>query len=642
MSSWITAWITAWIPVWFQPNFLTLSEQLQQPYFQPLLLLRYAFEALLCSLPIFAADYLLGLGLLRRMRINLAPPLHRAAAMAIGMGTAATGIFFFGSFGRLTGKGMLAFTALEAMLGLALLWPLTKPPRLRLRWRWSYLLALTLFIPYFLDLMLPLLEYDSTMYHMAFARWYMEKGKLLYHDGLRFNAQPHLPVMLYMRHWWLLNDAALLKLVNLQYMFVLLGTFTWAARRFRIPGGAWLAAGLVLGSPIFSFITRVEYADFALTVWLGLGSALLTLRHPRARYAAALCLGFCAASKLQGMVVVACFLTADFAVSSWRERRIPWARSLVLGATVILLGLPWWIRSYVNTGSPFAPFLTASPDVASLFVVNRNYGVGRDLWAFLATPWNMITVNPEKYADLFRFGPSCLLLLTFAAAALLLRRGKTIDRGSAFLALGSLLFTLFWFRSGQVMRYEACLLPGWALLLLASLARFRPLLHLCRPLLILLLLSTSFLASNMIRFGLPPAVTWPATQATLSAVLPYYRATQVLNRFVKPNDRVYTWFCDDAKAYVPGKAYGDWFSAYDYHWLGNTRAADKITSVEGLLARLKANGFRYVMLDRERAAQGGTIYTGSFLSTGFVKRFVPIPGIDILYDDGKYLVFRLP
>lgn len=634
--------MNSWFPVWFQPNLFTLWEQLQQPYFQPLLLLRYAVQALLCSLPIFAADYLFGLGLLQRMKIRLAPPLHRATAMAIGMGTAATGIFLFGSFGRLTYKGMIACTALEALAGLALLWPHWKFKPLVLRWRWSYLLALLLFIPYFLDLMLPLMEYDSTMYHMAFARWYMEKGKLLYHDGLRFNAQPHLPVMLYMRQWWLLNDAALLKLVNLQYLFVLLNTFAWAARRFRIPGGLWLAAGLVLGSPIFSFITRVEYADFALTTWLGVGAALLTLRQKRAYYAAALCLGFCAASKLQGMVVVACFLAADFAVSLWADRRIPWKRSLLLGGVVFALGLPWWVRSFVNTGSPFAPFLTNSPDVASLFVVNRSYGVGRDLWAFLATPWNMITVEPEKYADLFRFGPSCLWLVAIGALAWLLRRGKAIDRGTMLLLGGSALFTLFWFRSGQVMRYEACLLPAWALLLLSALARYRPLLPWARPLLLFLLLSTSFLASNMIRFGLPPAVTWPATQATLSAVLPYYRATQVLNRVVQPNDRVYTWFCDDAKAYMPGKAYGDWFSAYDYHWLGNTRQPNKITTVEGLLRRFKDNGFRYVMLDRERAARGGTIYTGSFLSTGFVNRFVPVPGIEVLFDDGKYLVFRLP
>ena len=394
------------------------------------------------------------------------------------------------------------------MLGLWLAWPDLRLPK----WRWRYLCALPLLLLYIPDLMLPVLEYDSTMYHMSAARFYMQQQKITYHSGIRFNAQPHLPVMLYMRQWWLTQDANLIKLVNLQYLAMLAGLFAWHARRYRIRWGILAAFAIVFGSPIFGYIARQEYADFALTAWLSTGVALLLARGGRSKHsrllASGLLLGFAGSSKLQGLLVVACFIAADALIFLWQKRslKLSLERGLLLSAGVLTTGIGWWFRGWHYTGSPFYPFLSDSPDVKALFQVNANYGVGRDWLAFLSLPWHMITVPPEKFADLFRFGPSLLIILTIGVLALLRRRTK-IDFATTVLITGSLLFTVFWFRTGQVMRYEACLLPLWAILLLASLARLNwrnPILPLlCLP----LLLSTSILTSNPIRYGVPPPVT---------------------------------------------------------------------------------------------------------------------------------------
>jgi hypothetical protein len=617
----------SWFPDWWLPNLQTLLNQ----SFDPALTARYALQAILTTLPIAIADYLFGLAILHLLKLNLAKGLKHASALALGTASAALGLFLFGSFGRLTFKGLIAFTFLQAAIGLALTWREIKLPRLR----WTHLWAIPVWLILIPDLMLPILEYDSTMYHMAAARHYMEQQKIPYHEGIRFNAQPHMPVMLYMRQWWLTGDANIVKLVNLEYLAILLGLFSWMARRYRIPLGLLAAASLVFGSPIFGYIARQEYADLALTTWLTAGLCLLLrARSNNTLIAAGLLLGSAGASKLQGLLVVACFLTADLLI----HRKIK--RSLILGSAVTAVGIAWWFRGWRFTGSPFYPFLSDSPDVKALFQVNAGYGVGRDLFAFLATPWNMITVPPDRYADLFRFGPSCLILLAIGALALTLRRTK-IDAATWVAILGSLFFTIAWFRSGQVMRYEACLLPIWALLLLSALARLNWR-NITVPLLLLpLLLSTTLLTSNIIRYGVPPPVTWPATQYVLNAVLPYYRATQAASSVVQKNDMVYTWFCDDIRAYSPGKSYGDWFGGYTYTWLGNVHTGPKITDPAAMIARLKSSGFKYIIVDRERAKRGGTIYGGTFLESGLVKPFVTVPNTQTVFDDGRYAVYRL-
>jgi hypothetical protein len=628
-------------PDWWTANLTVLGEQLREPTFDGLLLLRYWMQALATYLPFALADYFLGLGLLTYFRVCLARPLHHAAAIGLGSGVAATGILLWGTFGRLTVRGLLLYSCLQLLLGLSLAAPALRWPRLRR----GFVLSLPLLILVSFSLMMPVLDYDSTMYHMASAKHYLATGKVEYHEGIRFNAQQHLPVLLYLRQWAMSEDASLIKLVNLQFLAVHLLLFTWLARRFRIRHGAWMAAGLVFGTPIFAYVAQVEYADFALATWLGVGFAVLASggNSGRRLALAGLLLGFAAAAKLQGLVVVACVGVAWFAVAIWHKRNLGSALrpALLIAAGIVLAGAPWWIRGYAATGSPFYPFLSDSPDVENLFKVNASYGVGRDWVTFLMTPWNMIVVPPPKYADLFPFGPSCLLLLLVGAAALL-RRRSGLDAGTKTALLGSLLFTLFWFRSGQVMRYEACLLLLWAYVLLGAWARLRWPGWAGLALFFPLLIWSFVMTYNPIRFGVPPPVTWPATQVVLRSVLPYYRAAQALQSKVEDNERVYLWFCDEARFYVPGRTYGDWFGAYTYPWLGNVGGKEPIRELPALLEKLKAHGFRYVLADRQRARQMATIYGPQILSTGLVDPFAPIPGVEVIYDDHHYVAFRLP
>ena len=140
----------SWFPDWWLPNFQTLLSQ----SFNPALTARYALQAILTTLPIAIADYLFGLAILSILKLNLAKGLKHASALALGTASAALGLFLFGSFGRLTFKGLIAFTILQATIGLALTWREIKLPRLR----WAYLWAIPVLLILIPDLMLPILE----------------------------------------------------------------------------------------------------------------------------------------------------------------------------------------------------------------------------------------------------------------------------------------------------------------------------------------------------------------------------------------------------------------------------------------------------------------------------------------------------
>ena len=165
-----------------------------------------------------------------------------------------------------------------------------------------------------MDLMMPVLEFDSAMYHMSAAKLYRETGSLPYHDGIRFNAQPQLPVLLYLRQWFLLGDDCLLKLANVELSLILLLTLLAAARELAWRDSWVLGALFVAASPVMCWVTKIEYADLALTAYFGLGSILLyrqlRLRRFRLAWPTGLALGFAGACKYQGLVLVGFALAA--------------------------------------------------------------------------------------------------------------------------------------------------------------------------------------------------------------------------------------------------------------------------------------------------------------------------------------------
>ncbi|MEK7752050.1 MAG: hypothetical protein AAB654_09055, partial [Acidobacteriota bacterium] len=566
-------------------------------------------------------------------------------------------LFWLGMAGWLTPRAPLVVTAGFGLAGAAVL--------CRLRgWRRTFaflsafavprrhrpaalLFALLLAVPglfLLVDLVMPVMEFDSTLYHMMSARMYRETQAVPYQGSLRYNAHPHLSVLLLLRHWSILGDDALAKLVNLEYALMLLLALVYAAREFGWKTG-WIPGVLfVLTSPLLSFVARAEYSDLPLAAYTTVAGCLLfhqVRRRTPAGVAAGLALGFAASVKLQGHVLAACLLFGFVAASLAARRNLPAAaRTLVVaGLLVALVCGGWWLRSWASTGSPVYPFfIQGHPDVAGMLQNDSNYGRGRGLAAFLLIPWHMIVGPPKTFADPFVFGPAGLLLAASAVVAGV-RIRKVPPPEIVLLVCTLAVYLPFWFFTSQVMRYLVSLLPLAGVLFLWLLAisgipRRVPL-FVALVLGIFPLVNTG-LTSTVFRYGVLPGVTHAGQKQVLAATEMAYSVLGELNRHAGRQDQTYLLFCENCKYYAITRTWGDWYGDRSYAWLqqGTRSAAD-------VVGKLKAAGFRWVFVNRDRARAGASIFGWDFSQSPFVQPDRELPGARTLYSDRHFAVFQL-
>ena len=646
------------LPLWWERTFPMLAEGLRSPDFDGLLLLRWSAQCLSLSLLIFLADYLFGAGLLftlsRRYPLILPAPLRIALILAMGNGLGGLLVFWLGCV-RLLTPAMVTFTlAAAAITGAALLgrqaggfrWAL-KPFR-ALRPRGVSLALLLLFLPALalqeLDLQMPVLEGDSMLYHMASARWYDQHHGLAYHPGIRFNAQPQQTVLLYLRHWLITGEETQIKLVNWEYLAILFCTLLGGVRLLGARRLAPVAILLVLASPVFCWTTKMEMADLGMTTYLTLGVVLLlrALRQPSWIWCglAGLMLGFAGASKLQGLVTVAGFVLVWLALTGfggqWKATQLM-RPAAWLAAGIALPGVGWWIRSWWFTGSPAYPFFSGSPESKALLEVSMRYGLGHDWLALLTLPWHMFNKVPFVFADPYIFGFPMLILVLVGFAAVARSRARMSPEVLLLLG-GFLAYFTFWFFTGQVMRYLASLLPVMALLLGSGLValRVRQVRWWAIAPLALVALLASATSSRMLLHGVLSPVTDRQQAVVRVTALPHYRAARALNRLAHPRERVYLWFCEDNRFHVRATSYGDWIGEYSYGWLGRQAA-----STQQMIDRLRGAGFKYVMVDRDRANQGGVSYRNDFLRSAFVLDEGTSGGAELVIREGRYRVFKI-
>lgn len=615
------------------------------------LLLRWSLQLLVPTLLLLLVDFLVGAVILRLVRRHtpLRMPAMLEFALTLGLGNGIGGLLMF-----LLGVTRLlrpwAVIAVAIGTGVAAGWWLWRDG-----WRWRRprvsklaLVLLVLFLPFLvlqeLDLQMPVIEGDSMLYHMASARWYLDHHRLAYHPGIRFNAQPQQTVMIYLRQWMVTGEETAIKLANWEYLLMLAATLAGGARLLGGARLAPLAVLFVLCSPVFCWTAKVEMADVGLSAYLTLGVVLLlrALRQPNLAWCglAGVMLGLAGASKLQGLVTVAGFLLTWVLVAWWSRLGTPrdFLRAMVaLGAGIAAPGIGWWLRSLWYTGSPAYPFFSGNPEAKALLAASVRYGFGHDGLALLLLPWRMIVESPFIFADSNIFGVPLLVLILAGLAAVIRQRGRASSLVLVLLG-GFLLYFSFWFITGQVTRYLGSLLPVMALLLVSALValgirrvRWWALL----PVVPLVMLSAAT-PSRVLLHGVWPPVTLREQELVQVTALPFYRSVRSLNQVARRRERVYLWFCEDTRFHVRSTSYGDWFGDYNFGWLG---AGAQTT--QQMLDRLRGAGFRYIVVDRERAKVGGTIYRNDFLQTAFVKDEGTMGDAQLIIRDGRYRVFKL-
>lgn len=646
---------------WWWENLGVLRALLSSPQVDGWLLTRWLTQNLLLAGWIFAADLAAGLALLRWWAPRMPLSLKLAVGTALGSGLNGVALFWIGLAGGLYGWVPAVVTGAAGGAGLC---SLASPGVFRKRhwaapvWRrngrsWSRralvlaVLALAIIPPlglHLYDLSTPVVEFDSLLYHMRSAQQYLKTHSLDYHGELRYNAHPQLNVLLLVRSWSISGCDATAKFQNLEFTLIMVFVIFYAAQEIGWPNGWTLAASFVFSSPLLWWVSKVEYADLALAGYAAaaIASLFFCLRQDQsAVIPAGLTLGFTASVKLMGHVVAACIALAYVLTLAMRRtdviRNVRTTATLACLASAVCCG--WWFRSWMYTRSPAYPFFVKGhPDVALLFRNDAAYGLGRDVTAFLLLPWRMLVGPPQAFADAFTFGPAGLVLVG-ALVLGMFRLRRMPEPEILFLALLVALYVPLWFSTSQVMRYLLWLLVPGSILLIWAVKRVHGecwLAPAASTLLIIYALYSAIVTSTLRRYEILPAVTRAARRQALAAAHPYYPVLQELNRLASPRDKTYLLFCEEYKYYLDTAAWGDWFGDFSYGWLSqNVARADDIPE------KLGAHGFRWLVVERERARQASSWFGKGLESSLLLKPYGDLPGARTVYSDRTLAVFRL-
>jgi hypothetical protein len=250
--------------------------------------------------------------------------------------------------------------------GIVALWPLAAAaPRRALAWAAVVLAAAA---PGLLIGLYPPHAFDETTYHLPFARALAASGSLPYLPHLRTPVFPQLAEALQATLLLAAGDTATHVVSLLATLLAAALLLVWGREEFGREAG-WLAAGLLLGSPLVAYLAGTGYVEPLLALFTSAALYAATRREPRGgawAVAAGVLAGSAGAVKYLGLLAVG-VAALPLLRGERRGRRLA---AYALAAAACALPTYAWIG--MQTGNPLHPFY------ANVF--------GRTFWAASTPP----------------------------------------------------------------------------------------------------------------------------------------------------------------------------------------------------------------------------------------------------------------
>ncbi|HTG35460.1 MAG TPA: hypothetical protein VLB76_21265 [Thermoanaerobaculia bacterium] len=512
---------------------------------------------------------------------ELERPVERwAVPMACGLAVLAHLGLLLGLVGLLRPAPMLAVLAAIHLLGIpvwrglwGMLWGMMTAPR----WR-HVVLAVAGLLPFFLLALYPPTAFDATLYHLPFARGFVESGGVPFLADLRFPVFPQANEMLFALVMLFAPDLAAHGVQWLLTMLTAALVWAWGRDAFVSPGddhaaAGWLAAAVFLGAPIVAHLASSGYIEAGLTLFAT--AALYAVRRWRDSgerrwlVLSALFAATAADVKYLGLFFLGVIgLTVLLGRFPERGTRARWVSALLFSAVAAAALAPWYGRIYAWTGDPVFPFFPRVFDVGDWAPIRfRSFLtpkqevtpgalLGKRLFDLVRLPWDVV-FNRARYGVQPPFSPVYLAALPIALLAAVRdsrqRRLLALAAVYAFaclalpadsrylvpatplLSLSTAGAVLPWLRRGPRRQAVltaglcvACFLPGW----LYTFYRFH-------------------------RQG-PLPLTHDQREAYLARWQPVYPAIAYLNRVLGSGYALWALHAENMTYYAKGRFLGDW------------------------------------------------------------------------------------
>ena len=453
----------------------------------------------------------------------------------------------------------------------------------------------------------PPASFDSTMYHLPYAKAFASSGGLPFLSSLRFPVFPQLMEVLFAVLLLFADDVAAQCVQVLMTLLTAGLLFVWGRRAFS-PAAGWIAAALFLGNPIVAYFAGTAYVEPGLFLFVTAGLyAASRWRESRGRgwlVLAAVFVSAAAATKYLGLF----FVAALGVIVALTKRTGSRARNVLLFAGVCAAFLaPWYGRIFFYTGNPIHPYLpeifgatawdlsryqlrivesAASPGVAEY----TDAFAGR-LVSLAKLPWDLVFAR-EKFDWHPPFSPIYLLalpLMFFAAV-----HEPKVRR----LLLLAAAYAFFFLSLPPEPRY---LLPAAPLVSLAAGAgcarllaklpgeprRRRLLAALC---LVCFLPGWLYAARHIRHLGVLP-VNAEQRERFLARRLPVYPAIRHLNRVYGSGYSLYAFYAENMPYFAEGSFWGDWFGPASFE-----RVLSAGTDPEAIHRTLRRFGVNHLLI----------------------------------------------
>ncbi|MCG3151075.1 MAG: hypothetical protein GEEBNDBF_00344 [bacterium] len=263
-----------------------------------------------------------------------------------------------------------------------------------------------LFGLFFLIALSPVIGWDATTHHYVLPQRFLTAGRVVPVPEIIFGNYPALVHYLYA--WtFALSGVACTGLLN-WYVALLVTLLLYSyGRTLHSRTAGLITAVTFMAAPTMRWITTGGYVDLYLVLYLLAGVVAWELHRreaestevaegrPRFPWLAGVLLGCALGTKHLALVYCGCIGLARLLAD--RSRRTSWQEVGAVAGVAFALGLPWYLRSWINSGNPIDPFLPAlfNPN----YVVTNPVSVAnwsqptlhRSVGLLLTWPWRFVT-----------------------------------------------------------------------------------------------------------------------------------------------------------------------------------------------------------------------------------------------------------
>jgi 4-amino-4-deoxy-L-arabinose transferase-like glycosyltransferase len=535
-------------------------------------------------------------------------------SITLGLGFLAYLVLFLGLLGLLY-RSVLTVVLIAASLvcyPIWMRWPKTiasawtglKRGRIQ-RW-WSVIavasVGLVAALPILLLPLYPPTQWDAISYHLVVAKTYANEHAIAFTPYLAFPTFPQTNQMLFTIAL-LFHDDILVQLIQLLIMLTLGMALIGFGRRFFSVRVGWLAAAILIASPLVVWLGTVAYVDIGLMLFTTIatyafGTWLQTREHRWLVLAAIFC-GLAVGTKYPAIVFLI-LLQLAAVVSSFKERK--YYQPFVFGFVATLVAAPWLARNIYYTGNPVFPFFNRMfGQLIGYRLWKKEYltglyedfsfagftgpGIGKSFESLVTLPWHL-AFHQGRFMAEAPLSPIYLFVLPLIVIVAI--KSKRI---AGLVAMAGC-FTLLWFVSIQLVRYLMPALPLFCLAASASVDRVlvragifenRTVHKLALAVVCMACFSQSWLfAIEKMRLQGPIPVTTTERESYLSQRIQSYPVCKRLNEIHGRNYRLYSIFEGRIAYFLDGTYMGMQYGPASYDRIGAQLIGERGLSLRGL------------------------------------------------------------